>query len=197
MIGEILAGVSALGSLLGTFKSAQANQNIDKQIRQRQSELDTWYNKEYNTPWLETPEGKSLVTLMNNQRDQTMKKVDQNNAITGASDETRVATADKVNRGTADTLARAAGTGGRYNQQILNRQYQGLKYGLDNLELQNLSNKNQQWGNFMNNAMNVGIGAAEATGGGAFNEWDNKLTGLWKKRKAMQAGVAAAGQIGH
>jgi len=54
MIGEVLAGLSALSSLFGSLKSAQANTAIDRQLERRQMDLDTWYNKEYNINYLDT-----------------------------------------------------------------------------------------------------------------------------------------------
>ncbi len=180
MIGEILGGLSAFSTLIGSLKSAQANQAITGQINNRQSELDTWYGKEYNQNYLDTDEAKSTVQLLRNMVQQNMKKVDQNNAIKGASDEARVATADKLNTSVGNNLTQLAGYGTRYKDSI-RREYQGLKQNLDNLELQNLMNKSQQFSNLMGNSLNAGIGFAEAGGSGAFDDWDGKLTSLFKK----------------
>jgi len=136
MIGEVLAGISALSSLFGSLKSAGANRAIDRQLQKRQSELDTWYNKEYNMNYLDTDEAKSVSELLNRNRDQAMKKVDQRNAIKGASDEARVATAESINRNVGDNLTQLAGYGTRYKDSI-RREYQGLKGNLDNLQHSN------------------------------------------------------------
>lgn len=190
MIGEILAGVSALSSLFASLKSAQANKLADAQLRKRQSELDVWYNKEYNQNYLDTDEAKSIMTILENQRKEQMKKVDQNNAIKGASDEARIATADKLNRGIADNVTRLAGYGTRY-KDMMRREYQGLKSNLDTLDWQNLQAKAQNWANFGNNAMSAGIGFAEAAGNGAFDTWENRYKN-WRKAKMLQK---AGGQI--
>jgi len=191
MIGEILGGVSALASLFGSLKSAGANQAIDSQLARQRSELQTWYDKEYNQPYLDTEEARSTIQLLRNQAGEQMKKVDQGNAIRGASDETRVATADKLNRGMANATTQLAGYGTR-KKEYTNRLYQGLKQNLSQIELQNLQNKSQQWSNFMGNAMNAGTGFAQAGGSGAFEDWDNKLSTLWKKKPS--AGVVSAYQ---
>jgi len=180
MIGEVLAGISALSSLFGSLQSARANQAIDAQLQKRQSELDTWYNKEYNINYLDTEEAKSVAELLNRHREQAMKKVDQRNAITGASDEARVATAEGINRSVGDELTRLAGYGTRYRDSI-RREYQGLKGNLDMLQLQNLQNKSSQWSNFMTNALNAGIGFSQAGGEGAFGGWED----WWKNRKGQ------------
>lgn len=178
MIGEILGGVSALASLFGSLKSARANRAIDSQLAKQRSELQTWYDKEYSQPYLDTEEARSTLQILRNQAGEQMKKVDQGNAIRGASDETRVATADKLNRGMANATTQLAGYGTR-KKEYTNRLYQGLKQNLSQLELQNLQNKSQQWSNFMGNAANAGTGFA-------------KLGSLWKKKPS--AGIVSAYQ---
>lgn len=187
MIGEVLAGLSVASSVFGSLKSAEANKRIDKQLNNRQSELDNWYNTEYSTNYLDTDEAKSTLQVLSNQRKEAMKKVDQSNAIKGASDETRVATADRLNRGMADNVTRMAGYGTRYKDMI-RRGYVGQKMHLDDLQANNLQNKSNNWSNFMNNSMNAGMGFAEAAGGGAFDDWDGKITNFFKARKAKAAG---------
>lgn len=179
MIGEILAGVSAISSLLGTFKSAQANSAIDADVSRQKSELQTWYDKEYNQNYLDTDEAKSTIQILRNQMAEQMKKVDQNNAIRGASDEARVATADRLNQRLGSNVTQLAGYGTRYKDSI-RREYQGLNQNLNALNLGILQNKSQNWSNFGTNAMNLGIGAAELMGS------DNPgLSGLWKKKKPV------------
>jgi hypothetical protein len=183
MIGEILAGLSTLGSLYGSLASARQNKLIDAQLQKRQSELDTWYNKEYNQNYLDTEEARSVLRILSNQRKEAMKKVDQGNAITGASDEARVATASKLNQSLGDQTARLAGQG-TYRKYLTDRQYQSLKFGLDQMQLQNLQNKSQNWANFMSNAANAGLGFAETSGTGAFDTWENR----WKNRRIKKTG---------
>ena len=190
MIGEVLAGISALSSLFGSLQSARANRAIDRQLQKRQSELDTWYNKEYNMNYLDTEEAKSVSELLNRNRDQAMKKVDQRNAIKGASDEARVATAESINRNVGDNLTQLAGYGTRYKDMI-RREYQGLKSNLDDLEFQNLQNKSAQWSNFMTNALNAGIGFSQAAGEGAFQGWED----WWKKTRKTNALSKAGGPV--
>lgn len=191
MIGGILGGLSVLSSLYGGIKSAQANRAIDSQLQRQRSELQSWYDKEYNQNFLDTDEAKSTLQVLRNQITERMKAVDQNNAIRGASDEARVATADKLNRGYANAATQLAGYGTR-KKEYTGRLYQGLKQGQDQMQLQNLQNKSQQWSNFMGNAANMGIGAAQAGGDGAFDEWDGKLAGLFRKKPS--AGIVSAYQ---
>jgi len=186
MVGAVLAGLSAVSSLIGALQSAQQNKAVDAQLQQRQSELDSWYNREYNQNYLDTDEAKSVIQYLNNQKAEQMKKLAQGNAIKGASDETRVATADKLNRSMGDQITRLAGMGTQ-RKYLTDRQYQNLKFGLDQAEQQNLMRKSQNWTNFMTNAVNAGMGFVEAGANGAFEDWDKKLSNYWQNRNAAKA----------
>lgn len=189
MVGAILAGLSTAASLYGSLKSAQANKNANKQLQQRQSDLQSWYDTQYNTNYLDTAEAKSTLQVLRNNMKDSLQKTAQGNVIGGASDESKVATADKVQRRFGDTVTTLAGYGTQYKDAI-RREYIGQKQNLDNLEAKTLENKSANWTNFANNAMSTGIGAIEAGGTGAFDKWDGKLTSLFKKKPS--AGVMAA-----
>lgn len=179
-IGTILA---VAASLYGSLKSAQANQNIDADLQRRSSDLDSWYNREYNQNYLDTDEAKSTLKVLRNQVKEQMKKVDQGNAVRGASDEARVATADKLNQRYSDAVTRLAGHGTQYRDNI-RREYQGLKMNLDNMNLQNLQNKSQNWSNYMGNAAASGQGISEAEGSGAL-DWKKLFAGDNTTSKAV------------
>jgi hypothetical protein len=154
MIGTILALGSTLASRYGSYKSAQANKNIDNDLARRNRDLDTWYNREYNTPYLDTIEGKSTIQILRDNYLERMKKVNQGNAIKGASDEMAVATADAGQRNFANNVTRLAGYGTQRQDQI-GREYRGTKYNLESLGMQNLQKKAQNWETFINNADNA------------------------------------------
>lgn len=186
MIGEALAIGSTLVSLFGSPKSAAANKASDRYLAKRQSDLDNWYNQEYNSNFLDTAMGRSALQSLKTQYADQMKRVSQNNAITGASDEAKIGMADRASRSYADAINRLAGHG-TYYKDAIRREYQGLKMNLDNLQQQNLANKSQNWSNLMNNSLNAGIGFAEASGNGAFDKWDNKLSEWFKNMKKVKA----------
>jgi len=183
MIGGILAAVSAAGSLYGTLKSAQANKLQEAQLKKRQTELQNWYDKEYNTNYLDTSAARGTLQILRNNNRETMKKVSQRNAIGGASDEKAVATADAVQKNYANNVAGVAAQG-TARQDRIQGSYDMKKMNLDNLQAANLAQKSANWSNFTNNAMSAGIGFAEAGASGAFDKWDNKLGTLFKNGKA-------------
>jgi hypothetical protein len=187
MIGEILAGVSTIASLFGSLKSAQANKAMDQQLQDRQSELKTWYDKEYNTNYLDTSAARGTLAVLRNNKKETMQKVNQGNIIGGASDEKAVATADAVQKDYANNVAQLA-TQGTARQDRIEGEYMGQKSHLDDINAGVLQNKSQNWSNFSNNAMNAGIGMAEATGAGAFDKADAKLKGFFQGLRTKSPG---------
>ena len=180
MIGEILGGISVLSSIFGGAKSAQANRAVDAKLAQRRSELQTWYDKEYNQNYLDSAEAQSTLQLLRNQMAQRMKAVDQNNAIKGASDEARVATADKLQQGYSNAATQLAGYNTR-KQDYTNRLYQSLLQNQNAMEMQNVQNKASNWTNFLTNAANTGIGAAQS--GDSFSA----LEDMWRQKKLGKA----------
>jgi len=184
MIGEVLAGVSTLASLFGSLKSAQANNNENQQLKQRQTDLQNWYDKEYNTNYLDTSAAKGTLEVLRNNNRATMQKVAQGNVIGGASDEKAVATADAAQKDYANNVAGIAAQGTAHQEHIQD-QYMNEKNNLDNLQAGNLEKKAQNWSNFSNNAMNAGVGMATTDGEGAFDKWDGKLKSLYKPKTTV------------
>jgi hypothetical protein len=182
MIGTALGIASTLASLYGSIKSAEANKQIDNQINRRKSDLQSWYDNEYNTPYLDTADARGALTVLRKNLGEQMQKVNQGNAIKGASDEAQVATAEAGQKKMSDAVTRLAGYGTHYKDAI-RRDYMNRQMALDNMEGQNLARKSQQWTNFMNNAMNAGMGFSEADANGAFKNWDGKIGGWFKGTK--------------
>lgn len=181
-VGSAIALGSTLVSMFGSAGSARANKRYDQYLEGRLSDLNNWYNTEYNTPYLDTTSGRAALSSLRTYYGDAMKKVSQGGAITGASDEAKVATGDKVQRGLADSVMRLAGYGTQYRDAI-RREYMGQKMGLENLMQDNLARKSANWSNLMNNAMNLGIGAAEL-GGMEGGEGDGSIFDFLRKKKA-------------
>jgi len=181
MIGTALAIGSGLASMYGSLRSGQSNDLVDRTLQKRKTDLQAWFDTEYNANYLDTPEARSAITVMRNNMQEQMKKADQGNVIRGASDERAVATAESGQKNLANSVLRLTGYGTQ-RKDAIGREMRMREMGLDNLVMQNQMNKSQQWTNFMNNAMNLGIGAAQAEGMGALDNADQKLAGLFKKR---------------
>lgn len=186
MIGTALAIGSAASSLFGAFKSAQANKAAERQLRARRSELQAWYDKEYNTNYLDTAAARGTLQILKNNQKDLLKRTAQSNAIRGASDEKQVATAEALQKDFSNKVTGLA-TQGTARQDNLTARYQAQKNNLEGLQADILAQKSQNWSNFMNNAMNAGIGFAEASGKGAFDQWDGKIKSMWQNSKQKKS----------
>jgi len=193
-IGAILAGISLAGSAYGSIKSAQANKQRDADLARRNNELENWYDKEYNTNFLDTSAAKGTLEILRRNNQEAMKKVSQNNAIRGASDEAAVATADNLQKSYANNVAQIASHGTQYKDSI-RRDYMAQKMNLDNINAAGLAEKSANWSNFSNNAMNAGIGFAEASGEGAFEKGDEWMKKLWGSAKGKYYNNKNSGRI--
>lgn len=181
-VGSAIALGSTLVSLFGSAGSAKANKRYDQYLEGRLSDLEKWYDTEYNTPYLDTTSGRAAIGSLRTYYGDAMKKVSQGGAITGASDEAKIATGDKVQKGLSDSVMRLAGYGTQYRDSV-RREFMGQKMGLENLQQDNLMRKSQNWNTLMNNAMNLGISGAELAGG----EEGGDVFSFLRKRNPMNA----------
>jgi hypothetical protein len=185
MVGTALAVGSTLAGLWGQLQSARANKATDELLRTRQSELENWYNREYNTPYLDTSAGQSAMRSLRTYYGDAMKKVNQQSAIAGASDEARIATGDRVQRGMAEYINRLAGYGTQYRDAI-RREHTMRQSNLDNLQMQRQAQQDQNWQNFMRNTAQLAGAGIEAEGMGAFDGYGGKIAEWFRGLKATR-----------
>jgi hypothetical protein len=174
-IASLIAG--GVGQLFGLGKSAQANKKYDQYLSGMNRKLDTWYNKEYNTNYLDTDEAKSVLRLLQNQAKEVSGDLESSAAITGASAEKQVAAKDKLNQNYTNAATRLSGYGTQRKDQI-QREYMGRKNNLDQMNLQSLASKDQNWSQFGQNSMGLAQNALmmNAMGGGkGGSDWLKKL----------------------
>lgn len=190
----LIAGAISLGtSIYGAVKNAKANKAREKEIGRRRDSLQDWYDKEYHQDYLDTSEARSSIRMMQEQMRDRKKATDQNNIVSGATDETKVATADKLNRNYGNTLTQLAGYGTR-RKDALTQNYQAQQYNLDNIYFGLLGEKSQNWNNLSQNGMNAFSSVMAADSNGAFDKWDNSISGWFKGRGGASSGSALAGR---
>jgi len=178
------AGIGAAGNIFGQAKSAKANQKYDSYLKGMNSRLDNWYNKEYNTNYLDTEEAKAVIRQLLEQAKQANEDMASKSAVTGDSAEKQVAQKDKLNKNMAGAMTRMAGMGTQRKENVQN-QYMNRLGQLDQLKLQNLNQKSQNWNQFGQNASGVaqnmmlsgtlGGNAGGLFGGGQYPAWLTKI----------------------
>lgn len=175
-------GLGVAGNLFGLSKSSQANRKYDNYISGMTNKLDNWYNKESNTNYLDTEEAKAVLRRLQEEAKEISGDLESSAAVTGASAEKQVAMKDKLNKNYTGAATSLAGRGTQ-RKDNLRREYMGRQSMLDQLKLQSLLGKSQNWNQFgqnvsgtAQNAMLVGtmggggkIGSGATSGPGSMN----------------------------
>lgn len=162
--------ISMIGQGVGMAGSAKANGRIDKFIANRSDDIQSTFDKEYNTNIFDTDQGKSLVQLLRNQFDQASKKVTGNNIVSGGSVESKVGGISKLKEGFDNALLQTAAQGGQRKDMLTMRKDDRMD-GIASTMLQNLIGKSQNWTNFGSNVSDAASGMAYAGMGGGQSPW--------------------------
>ena len=166
-IGTALSLISLLGSAYGMYGSSQANKEADSMLSGRMNDIQSRFDKEYNTPYLDTDQGMSIMKLLNKNFDKQSKKVDNASAVTGASHEAKIAARGKAQDNFDTSLTRLAGYGTMY-KDMKERNYNRSMDQLFGHKLAVQEGKSENFTNLASNAANLGSSGitADAVGGG-------------------------------
>lgn len=149
------AGTSGIGSLIGGMQSAKANREMEGYVTGMKNKNDAWYNKNYNTNYLDTDEAKSAIRVLLDQMKENNEASESSGAITGATAEKNVALKGEQNKGFSTALTRLAGYGTQ-RKQMIESQYMNRDSQIDQAKLGILSGKAQNGTQFSQNAQGVG-----------------------------------------
>ena len=174
-IGTIATLIGLLSSGYGMAQSGRANKQMEKKIAREKQDLQSWYDTESNTNFLDTDMSRSTLEILQRQLAESNKNVDSKGAMTGETAESSLAKKSKGSEMFGDTVTQLAGYGTRYRDALrseyvnrLNR-ITGLDYGMT-------AQKGQSGVNLGMNSMNmlgmVGQGAGFDNGMG---NWLNNL----------------------
>lgn len=132
-------GLSVAGQIFGAVKQAKEQKKnqalLNTQVEQNQAD----YNNDANKSFLETNVAKDAVKLANENLIDNQKQVAGNAAITGASDEAKVASQSNVTKNYNDSVSRIAAMGTNYQDRAKNR-FQANRMALQGQQ----ANLNQQ-----------------------------------------------------
>lgn len=145
-----LIGGSTLLSLGGNFLSARDRRKQEERLKKEQDALTAMFNKEYYTDTLDTKYGKiALGKIRDNYKDQT-KRDEATAAVTGASDEVKVAAKGERAKGMSNAITNISAFGEQKKERLLS-DYWGKKQ-IINQQLGNIdAQKAQSRLNMVNN----------------------------------------------
>lgn len=157
------AGVSAGTAIFGAIKSAKANKDKQKFLDTQQQENKSEFNNNANKDFLQTSVAKDAVKQQTAALEDDRKSVAGRAAMTGASDEARLAGNDSARKNYQDGLSRLAGMGTNYQNQQ-RAIYLGQKANLNNQQMGIIDSKAESAANLTANAGEVMNGLAMSSG---------------------------------
>lgn len=103
-IGALSAGTSVVGGLL----SRNAAKKAARQARYRRNAEKAWYDKEYNTDYIDTKAGQNLLRRAQKVQDKYVKRAEGAAAVGGGTDASVALAKENANKAVSDTIANVA-----------------------------------------------------------------------------------------
>lgn len=103
----MLAG-SAISSLVGGNKSKKMQRRAERENTYRKNAEKAWYDKEYNTDYLDTKAGQNLMRRAQEVQDNYVRKADGAAAVGGGTAASVAQAKESANRAMGDTIANIA-----------------------------------------------------------------------------------------
>ena len=192
MWGAIIGSGIGLGtSIYGNIKAGKESRAMNKMIKRKERDLDSYYKGELAKNTLDTEFAKSSMKKIREQLDERRKRSDSTVAITGASDEAKVAEKANDSKSISDAVTSLAQYGSQ-RKDALRRDYMGRKDAIFSSRMGMYQGRVQSALNLSNNGWNA-IGSAIESAGKTNNasndnsgkdekETDNgKKQGFWAK----------------
>lgn len=130
-----MLAASVASSIIGGAKSRKAAQKAQRENAYRKNAEKAWYEKEYNTDYLDTKAGQNLMRKAQDVQDRYVKKAQGAAAVTGGTDASVATAKEQANRVMGDTFADIASQDTSRKQKVADKH-------IDNVR--ELSNESQQ-----------------------------------------------------
>lgn len=175
MAVPVVLGVASLATGLGSMifggaKARKARRRQEQLVREQQLEDKAFFNKEYYTPYVQSEEAQNTLAAMREAIKERNKQVAQSQAISGGSDEAKVAAQGKTERSYADLMRNIASQGTRYKTGVregFQRAQRGTRGALSGMAQQEVKS-----------GQNL-----SASGAGMVSESLKSLGSLWGKKE--------------
>lgn len=168
-----LAG-SALSSIVGGTQSAKAAKKAKQEQAYRTNAEKAWYDKQYNTDYLDTKAGQNLMRRAQEVQDDYVKKAEGSAAVGGSTSSSVAQAKEAANRTMGSTIANIAASDTSRKQSVADSHLQHQlgqskeREATENNRAANIATASQN----MSNALMTAAGSLEG-GGNSINA--NKL----------------------
>ena len=192
----MLAG-SVASSLIGGASARKKAQKAEKEASYRKSAEKAWYDKEYNTDYLDTAAGQNLMRRAQEVQDSYVRKADGAAAVGGGTASSVAQAKESANKAMGDTIANIAAKDTSRKQQVADKHMDNVKeqsYQTQSLlqqQAQNTSNASQ---NMSNALMSAGVNRLGSHLEGAKPTNTNtidKATGASDNTNVTQEGISS------
>lgn len=103
-LGALSAGTSVAGGL----SSRNAVKKAARQVKYRRNAEKAWYDKEYNTDYIDTKAGQNLLRRAQEVQDKYVKRAEGAAAVGGGTDASVALAKENANKAVSDTIANVA-----------------------------------------------------------------------------------------
>lgn len=103
-LGALSAGTSVTGGLL----SRSAAKKAARQVKYRRNAEKAWYDKEYNTDYIDTKAGQNLMRRAQEVQNKYVKRAEGAAAVGGGTDASVALAKENANKAVSDTIANVA-----------------------------------------------------------------------------------------
>ena len=157
-LGTLATLASLALSAYGANESSKQNQKNQNLLSGRMKDLDSWYNKEYNTPITETESGQAALSKLREQMKTQIESNDQSAVRGGATAESKVATQSEMQKGYANAINNLMGYETQRKDNV-NKQYQSMNNALLGTQMDLNTKQGESWSNFGSNVASTDWGA--------------------------------------
>ena len=160
-----LAG-SVASSLFGGASARKAAKKAQKEQTYRANAEKAWYEKNYNTDYLDTKAGQNLMRRAQDVQDEYVRKAEGAAAVGGGTAASVAQAKESANKAMGDTIANVAAQDTARKNQVSDQHQSNLmqqSQARENLENQRAANTSQAAQN-MSNALMTAVGSLEGSG---------------------------------
>lgn len=160
-----LAG-SVASSLFGGASARKAAKKAQKEQTYRANAEKAWYEKNYNTDYLDTKAGQNLMRRAQDVQDEYVRKTEGAAAVGGGTAASVAQAKESANKAMGDTIANVAAQDTARKNQVSDQHQSNLmqqSQARENLENQRAANTSQAAQN-MSNALMTAVGSLEGSG---------------------------------
>lgn len=155
-----MLAASVASSIIGGAKAQEKANKAAKERTARENKEQAWYEKQYNTDYLDTKAGQNLMRRAQEIQDNYVRKADGAAAVGGGTTASVAQAKEAANRAMGDTIANVAAQDTKRKQQVADQHQQNQSQFSREREAaitQEANNTSQASANMSNTLMQAGV----------------------------------------